>query len=173
MRRKRLLVCLIAALLCLCFTGFSSYSLASVSGLKGNPSVEEIKKKIVQEAERQGLCPYLALSVARQESEFKCNARSCAGAIGLFQLMPQTARELNVNPYNVDQNIKGGIKYLKMMKNQFGSTQLALAAYNAGPGAVQKYGGVPPYRETRQYVRLIMKFYNQYKSNPDLVLADI
>ncbi len=173
MELKRFLTCLLAAVLCVCLSGFSSYSLASVSGHKGNLSVNQIKRKIVREAERQGLCPYLALSVARQESEFKCNAKSCAGAIGLFQLMPATARDLRVNPYNVDQNIRGGIKYLKMMKRKFGSTRLALAAYNAGPGAVQKYGGVPPYKETRHYVRNIMRFYKQYKNNPDPVLAEL
>ncbi len=173
MKGKRLFTCLMAAILCMCLSGIASYSLASVSGHKGNLSEDQIKRKIVREAQRQGLCPHLALSVARQESEFKCNARSCAGAIGLFQLMPATAKDLRVNPYNVDQNIKGGIKYLKMMHNQFGSTQLALAAYNAGPGAVQKYGGIPPYKETRQYVRLIMKFYNQYKNNPDPVISEL
>jgi soluble lytic murein transglycosylase-like protein len=85
--------------------------------------------------------------------------------------MPATARDLGVNPYRVEQNISGGVRYLKMMKNKFGSTRLALAAYNAGPGAVQKYGGVPPYRETQLYVRYVMKFYNQYKNNPDPVLV--
>lgn len=173
MRGKRFLTCILAIFAFMLFSGLSNYSLASVSGHKGNLSVQEIKKKIVREARRQGLDPHLALSVAKQESLFKCNARSCVGAVGLFQLMPQTAKDLGVNPYNVDQNIKGGIKYLKMMKKQFGSTRLALAAYNAGPGAVQKYGGVPPYRETQHYVKVIMNSYNQYKHNPDPVLAEL
>lgn len=166
MRVKTLLACIIAAVLCI---GFSMYSQASVSGHK--LTVAQIKQKIVKEAKKQGLCPYLALSVCKQESLFRCNAKSCAGAIGLFQLMPATAKDLGVNPYNVDQNIKGGVKYLKMMKRKFGSTRLALAAYNAGPGAVQKYGGVPPYRETRHYVNNIMKFYSQYKKSSDPALA--
>lgn len=169
MKGKRLLACFIACIMVTCLSGFFNSSSAAPS--KGTYSKEYLKRRIVQEARKQGLCPYLALSVAKQESAFNCNARSHAGAIGLFQLMPATAKDLGVNPYQVDQNICGGIRYLKMMKNQFGSTRLALAAYNAGPGAVQKYGGIPPYRETQKYVQYIMKFYNQYKKNPDPVLV--
>ncbi|OGI01988.1 MAG: hypothetical protein A2Y25_08440 [Candidatus Melainabacteria bacterium GWF2_37_15] len=173
MKGKKLLTCFIIAVVCFCLSGLVNYSLASISGHTNNLSEQAIKKKIVKEAKKQDFCPYLALSVARQESEFKCDARSPVGAIGLFQLMPQTAEELNVNPHNVDQNIRGGIKYLKSMKQQFGSTQLALAAYNAGPTAVQRYGTIPPYRETQTYVRNIMNFYNQYKKHSDPVLAEL
>ncbi len=169
MKVKKLFACFIASALMVCLSGFFNNSTAAPS--KGTYSKEFVKKRIVQEAKKQGLCPYLALSVARQESAFNCNAKSHAGAIGLFQLMPATARDLKVNPYKVEQNICGGIKYLKMMKKKFGSTKLALAAYNAGPGAVQKYGGIPPYRETQQYVNYVMKFYNHYKKNPDPVFV--
>lgn len=168
MKRKRLLTCLVACSLMLCLSGFLDRANAAPS--ESTYSKSSIKRQIVTEAKKQGLCPYLALSVAKQESNFNKNARSPVGAIGLFQLMPGTAKDLRVNPYNTSQNIKGGIKYLKQMKNKFGSNKLALAAYNAGPGAVQKYGGVPPYKETKHYVRNIMKYYSQYKRNPDPAL---
>jgi hypothetical protein len=132
-----------------------------------------IKEKIVTKAISYGLDPAIALSVAKQESGFNKAAKSPVGAIGLFQLMPQTARDLGVNPYYVNENIEGGISYLKSLKDQFGSTKLALAAYNAGPGAVNRYGGIPPYRETQHYVMNIMHYYRNYKSSPDPVLKEL
>lgn len=135
-------------------------------------SKQAIKVKIMKEAQEQGLSPILALSVARQESDFEKTAKSYVGAIGIFQLMPATAKDLGVNPYYTNENIKGGIKYLKALKNQFGSTKLALAAYNAGPGAVQRYNGIPPYRETRIYVKNILNYYKYYNENPDAVMLE-
>lgn len=173
MKGKSFLTCFITAVLCIYLSGVSDYSSASLFGHTNTLSERVIKKKIIKEAQRQGFCPYLALSVARQESEFKYNAKSPVGAVGLFQLMPATARELEVDPNSIDQNIKGGIKYLKLMKKQFGSDQLALAAYNAGPTCVQRYGGIPPYPETRHYVKNIMHFYAQYKKSPDTALAEL
>jgi len=85
--------------------------------------------------------------------------------------MPETASALGVNPYYLEQNIEGGLSYLKSLKDQFGSTKLALAAYNAGPGAVNKYGTIPPYRETQNYVKNIMNYYYQYCKNPDPVIS--
>ncbi len=132
-------------------------------------SKDAIKERIIRQAIKQKLDPALALSVAKQESNFNKNARSPVGAIGLFQLMPATAREIGVNPYYVNDNIVGGITYLKSMQRRFGKVELALAAYNAGPGAVSRYKGIPPYRETRKYVRNILRYYNEYKKNPDPV----
>lgn len=168
MKVKRFFVFFVAGILLAGLILTAQHSFASTS--ERNYSKSVLKRMIVQEAKRQGVCPYLALSVAKQESNFNVNAVSHAGAIGLFQLMPPTARDLNVNPYVVEQNIRGGIRYLKMMHDQFGSTRLALAAYNAGPGAVQRFGGVPPYKETQGYVRYVMNFYNTYKQNPDPAL---
>ena len=113
-------------------------------------------------AQRYGLDPVLLGAVARQESRFRPNAVSPVGAQGVMQLMPKTAASLGVvNPLDARQNIFGGAKYLKMMLDQFrGDVNLSLAAYNAGPGAVRKYRGIPPYRETRNYVASIRRDYD-------------
>ncbi|MFN3274510.1 MAG: lytic transglycosylase domain-containing protein [Paracoccus sp. (in: a-proteobacteria)] len=108
-----------------------------------------------QAAQRHGIPEDLFLRLVQQESGWNPNARSHKGAMGLAQLMPGTAAKLGVNPNDPVQNLNGGARYLRMMYNQFGNWRLALAAYNAGPGAVQKYGGIPPYRETRNYVRIV------------------
>jgi soluble lytic murein transglycosylase-like protein len=98
-------------------------------------------------------------AVAWQESRYNPRARSTSGAIGVMQLMPRTAQQLGVrNPHDVQQNVVGGTAYLRAQLERFGNNvPLALAAYNAGPGAVIKYGGIPPYRETQNYVRQIMR----------------
>ena len=106
-------------------------------------------------ARRHGIPEDLFLRLVQQESGWNPNARSHKGARGLAQLMPATAARLGVNPDDPLQNLDGGARYLRMMYNTFGNWRLALAAYNAGPGAVQKYGGIPPYRETTAYVRII------------------
>lgn len=107
-------------------------------------------------ANRHGVPVDLFLRLVQQESGWNANIRSHKGAIGLAQLMPGTARYLGVNPNDPYQNLDGGAKYLKEQYRTFGSWRLALAAYNAGPGAVEKYGGVPPFKETRNYVKVIM-----------------
>ncbi|MDO5621613.1 MAG: lytic transglycosylase domain-containing protein [Paracoccus sp. (in: a-proteobacteria)] len=106
-------------------------------------------------ARKHGIPEDLFLRLVQQESGWNPNARSHKGAHGLAQLMPGTAAKLGVDPRDPIQNLEGGARYLRMMYNQFGNWRLALAAYNAGPGAVQKHGGIPPYRETRNYVRVI------------------
>ncbi len=98
----------------------------------------------------------LFLRLVQQESGWNPSAKSHAGATGLAQLMPGTARKLGVNIHDPHQNLEGGARYLRMMYNKFGSWRLALAAYNAGPGAVEKHAGIPPYAETRNYVRVIL-----------------
>lgn len=107
-------------------------------------------------ARKHGIPESLFLRLVQQESGFNPTARSHKGAIGLAQLMPGTARALGVDPHNPAQNLEGGARYLKQMYQKFGSWRLALAAYNAGPGAVQKHNGVPPYKETKNYVKVIL-----------------
>ncbi len=107
-------------------------------------------------ARKNGIPVALFLKLVTQESNWKPKARSHKGAIGLAQLMPQTARGLGVNPHDPRQNLEGGARYLAQQYARFRDWRLALAAYNAGPGAVEKYNGVPPYRETQNYVRKIL-----------------
>ncbi|MCV6596100.1 MAG: lytic transglycosylase domain-containing protein [Mangrovicoccus sp.] len=109
-----------------------------------------------QAARRHGVPEELFVRLVQQESAWNAKAKSPKGAIGLAQLMPQTARSLGVNPHDPKQNLEGGARYLKQQYRTFKSWRLALAAYNAGPGAVKKHNGVPPYRETQNYVRRIM-----------------
>ncbi|MEM8825846.1 MAG: lytic transglycosylase domain-containing protein [Pseudomonadota bacterium] len=118
---------------------------------------ESLSHHIADAAETFGLSSALIDAVAWQESRYRIDAVSRAGAMGVMQLMPGTARDLGVrDPFDAAENIAGGARYLRAQLDRFDDLALALAAYNAGPGAVAKYGGVPPFRETENYVRKIM-----------------
>ena len=132
-----------------------------------------VKEYIVKHSMEMGVDPALALSIAKLESGFCHEKKSPYGAVGVFQLMPSTAKKLGYNPYYVSDNIKGGLMYYKMMYQKFGSVELALAAYNAGPGNVAKYNGMPPFKETKSFVANIMTEYNRQKANPDPVIYSV
>ncbi len=130
----------------------------------------KINKLIDEYSQKYGLDSDFVKAVVKQESGFNEKATSKCGAMGLMQLMPGTAKALNVNdPYNARDNIEGGVKYLKGLMDRFdGDMKLALAAYNAGPNAVKKYNGVPPYNETQNYVKNIMSMYQRIQSGGEL-----
>lgn len=115
---------------------------------------------IREAAGKYGVDPKLVSAVAEIESGFSQDAISATGAVGVMQLMPETAESLGVNPYDAKQNIDGGTQYLRQMLDSFnGDVRKAVAAYNAGPEAVREYGGVPPYSETQQYVSSVLDIY--------------
>lgn len=130
-------------------------------------SVDTVKAAIVKYSIEMGVDPAITLSIAKAESGFRHEARSSHGAVGVFQLMPSTARRMGLNPYSLDDNIKGGIMYYKSMYKMFGSMQLAIAAYNAGPANVKRYNAVPPFAETKRFVTKIMTNYNYLKAHTD------
>jgi soluble lytic murein transglycosylase len=114
-------------------------------------------------ARQQGLPPELVKAVIAAESDFDPEAVSRTGALGLMQLMPGTARYLGViDPLRPEDNVAGGTRYLREMIERYGDLSRALAAYNAGPAAVDRHGGIPPYRETRDYVKRVLTYYRDY-----------
>ena len=131
------------------------------SNVQPTATKSQILDMINKVSKQNGVDERLVQALIKQESGFNPNAKSKAGAIGLMQLMPSTAKALGVkDPYNAAQNVEGGVKYLKSMLDKYnGNIILALAAYNAGPNAVDKYSGVPPYKETQNYVKNILANY--------------
>ncbi len=134
------------------------------SHLKSPTLKTGIEDLIRNESTKKGLDPHLVKAIIKAESNFNPNAESPKGAMGLMQLMPGTADLLGVdNPFNPKQNIKGGTDYLKDLLRVFKDKDLAIAAYNAGPGAVKKHGGIPPYSETQNYVKKVNEYYDNFK----------
>ena len=130
-------------------------------------NVDSVKAAIVKYSVEMGIDPAITLSIAKAESGYRHEARSARGAVGVFQLMPSTARRMGFNPYSMDDNIKAGIMYYKSMYKMFGKMELAIAAYNAGPANVKKYNSVPPFRETKRFVSKIMTDYYYLKAHTD------
>ncbi len=125
--------------------------------------VQGLAPAIAKAAQANGLDPRLVQAVVEAESGGDPSATSDKGAMGLMQLMPQTAQDMGLtNPYDPTQNLEGGSRYLRSMIDKFGNLPLAIAAYNAGPGAVTKAHGIPPYPETQHYVKHVLDLYREH-----------
>lgn len=129
---------------------------------------------ILAAAERYRVDPALVRAVVKAESDFNETARSRKGAQGLMQLMPETARLHNVaNVYDPEENIDGGVQHLRLLLDRYrGDLRLALAAYNAGVQAVEKHGGIPPFAETKEYVRRVLGFHERYRKNGQISITE-
>ncbi|WP_339165513.1 lytic transglycosylase domain-containing protein [Bacillus sp. FSL K6-2841] len=139
----------------------NSYTPPLQKAVSSGSSSKEINQIVSQMAQKHGVPEKLIHAVIKQESGYRTNAVSHAGTLGLMQLMPSTAKSLGVNnAFDAAQNIEGGTKYIKQMLQKYnGNVSLALAAYNAGSGNVDKYGGIPPFKETQNYVKKITAQY--------------
>jgi len=144
-------------------SGQTTSGTQSVSaGSESQPVTGDFSSLINQAAQKYNVDPALVQAVVKAESNFNPNAVSSAGALGLMQLMPGTASGLGVqNPLDPAQNIDGGVHFLSnLLKHYNGDVRLAVAAYNAGPGAVDRYNGIPPYQETQTYVNRVLGYFN-------------
>ncbi|TGM77842.1 lytic transglycosylase domain-containing protein [Leptospira bouyouniensis] len=131
----------------------------------GTNQPRNLLQSIESIAEAQGMDPNLVKAMVKAESGFKTKAVSPKGAMGLMQLMPETAESLGVkDPFDPEENVVGGVKFLKGLMKEFKDPEKAIAAYNAGPGAVKRYKGIPPYEETKQYVSKVKQFYKDFSS---------
>jgi soluble lytic murein transglycosylase-like protein len=146
---------------------YAPTSPSTVASPTGSTAESQYDAPIAQAAVRNGVDPAVLHGLIQQESGFDPTSTSSAGALGLTQLMPGTASSLGVtDPLDPAQSIEGGARYLGEMLRQFGgNAEDALAAYNAGPGAVQRYGGVPPYSETQQYVTKVLGYAAEYRQS--------
>ena len=142
-------------------SGIDEKNSNSASQIRTENAAPTATEEMIEAAARHyGVESDLVKAIATAESNMNQEARSYVGAIGVMQLMPETAESLGVDPYDERQNIEGGAHYVRQMLDKFnGNLKNAIAAYNAGPGAVQKYGGVPPYSETQNYVGRVLDFY--------------
>ena len=145
-------------------SGFRPVS-PTTPGITVAPANAGLKSMVQKAATAAGVDPALFDALIASESGYDPNARSRAGAMGLSQLMPGTAKSLGVeNPFDPWQNLQGGARYLAQMMSKFKDPKLALAAYNAGPGAVERAGGIPNYKETQGYVEKVMRLYELRRS---------
>lgn len=146
---------------------FSGGSLTSNASALVNSEIKvpaELAQLFVDAGERHGVDPMLLASVSRNESNFRLDAKSRAGALGLMQFMPATARAMEVDPMNPASAVDGAARLLRGQKERFGSWDLAVAAYNAGGPAVKRHGGIPPFAETRKYVERVMSLWETARS---------